>query len=87
MVMCILYIYFTGYKASQTFDTCMMQQNNELISLFNTTDIVVPTVGELVNFTRLDDNTGMWIQELGIMPNITQCNFKEEIGKVRFQHL
>ncbi|XP_045194550.2 sodium-dependent neutral amino acid transporter B(0)AT3-like [Mercenaria mercenaria] len=70
-----------GFKATQSYNSCMTKRNYEIERLFNTTDIIVPTTGAVTNFTLYDNMTDVWYNVVGEMPELPACDLKQEIEK------
>ncbi|XP_060579195.1 sodium-dependent neutral amino acid transporter B(0)AT3-like [Ruditapes philippinarum] len=70
-----------GFKATQSFNNCMMERNAELQRLFNSTYSELPTTGTLVNFTMFNNDTNTWYTVVGEMPELPTCDLKQEIEK------
>ncbi|KAL5022464.1 hypothetical protein ScPMuIL_001619 [Solemya velum] len=70
-----------GHKATVAHENCLSGRNSELVALFNTSSIDPPPTGSLANFTIFDETSLTWTHNIGVMPNITQCSFIEELQK------
>ena len=75
--------FLSGFKATQNFNACMNTRNTELIRLFNTTEVVIPSVGTLTNLTMYDTDAKTWHNVTKEMPTLPVCDLKAEIERVR----